>query len=196
MNDETLKHILIVEDEIVIALLIEEIVMKTNNVKCVIVTNGKKAINAIIKSSFDLIIMDLNLGGGNDGVQIMQEAREQGVNTPFIVVSGNSEEATVKKVLDVEPEGYLIKPVNSLELSIMINLFFKKIKNKAIATAEKYSLTFREVEILDLLVNGGSNKSISAFLFISESTVSTHRMSILKKMNCRNTADLVRKSLS
>ena len=51
---ETLKRVLIVEDHIVIALLIEEIIMKSENISCTIVTKPKKAINAIQVNSYDL----------------------------------------------------------------------------------------------------------------------------------------------
>lgn len=54
------------------------------------------------------------------------------------------------------------------------------------------SLTDREKEILKLISKGMTTKGISKFLFISESTVVTHRKNILKKLNAVNTPDLVR----
>ena len=56
----------------------------------------------------------------------------------------------------------------------------------------KISLTFREKEILKLISKGLTTKEISKKLFISESTVVSHRKNILKKANAINTADLIR----
>ena len=59
--------------------------------------------------------------------------------------------------------------------------------------SRKLKLSSREIEILQLLKEGYSNKEISQHLFLSELTVKTHRKNIMTKMGAKNIADLLRK---
>ena len=64
------------------------------------------------------------------------------------------------------------------------------VKSKVFDTTER--LTERELEVLDLIVNGFSNKEIASKLFVSKRTIDNHRTNIMKKIDAKNTADIVR----
>lgn len=64
-------------------------------------------------------------------------------------------------------------------------------ENKYVKFVQRYGLTSREKEILELLIKGSSNHEIEQMLFISENTVKFHVKNLLKKTNCSNRADLI-----
>jgi DNA-binding NarL/FixJ family response regulator len=66
---------------------------------------------------------------------------------------------------------------------------------KNLVQKEKFNLTKREMEILQCIVDGLSNKMIAPELNIKERTVNTHRYNIMQKLNANNTADVVRIAL-
>lgn len=110
------KNILIVEDELIIALMIERMVQNLGHNVLAKVTTGEAAVKAAKEHKPDIILMDIRLQGEMDGIEAMNEIRRS-ANIPVIYITGNSDENYRKRVEALKPLGFLTKPISQGELS-------------------------------------------------------------------------------
>ncbi len=115
------KSMLVVEDLAMNRLLIKCIVEKTN-IDLTFAENGKDFINIVNKNKFDLILMDINLGGGLDGIDLMNYMKDMNIRIPVIVQTAYDMEYKV----DVKYDDIIRKPYGHGELCEKINKLFKK----------------------------------------------------------------------
>jgi two-component system, response regulator PdtaR len=120
---ESRKKILIVEDEFIIAMLIEKQITRLGYNVVDKVTSGAKAIEAVKTYRCDLILMDIKIIGDIDGIETMREIRKFS-EVPVIYITGNSDPVTKQKAFETGPAGYIIKPIETDTLRNAINLVF------------------------------------------------------------------------
>ena len=113
---ESSKRILIVEDELIIALMIERMVQNLGHTVIEKVTTGNAAIEAAKKHNPDIILMDIRLQGEMDGIEAMSEIRRTS-NVPVIYITGNSDENYRKRIEESKPLDFLTKPITQGDLS-------------------------------------------------------------------------------
>ncbi len=158
--------------------------------------------NVTSDSSFDLIVLDLNLPGAT-GLSCLRHLREVAQLTPIMVVSGNDDPATMRDVVMAGATGYVPKSAPRQVLIDAIRvimgggtylptaavLALRQAQNpQAPSTnaAAPDDLTLRQKKVLRLLAQGLSNKHIARELQISEITVKAHVSLILKKLGVAN----------
>lgn len=105
-----MKNILIVEDEFIIAMLIEKQITRLGYNVVAKVTSGDKAISAVKDNECNLVLMDIKIIGDLDGIQTMQEIRKFS-DIPVIFITGNSDPITRQKAMETNPISYIIKPI-------------------------------------------------------------------------------------
>jgi len=171
-------------------------------------TDGNAVLNYLTESTPDVILMDINMPNLN-GVEATKEALRKYPDLKIIILSIHDDEAYVFQTLKNGAKGYLLKDMEASELIEAIRLVHNgkayihpKVTGKLIdefrrlSEIEKESevkakdsfalenlLTRREIEVLELLVRGKSNRAIAETIFISEKTVKNHVSSILAKLN-------------
>jgi DNA-binding NarL/FixJ family response regulator len=153
-------------------------------------------------SSFDLIVLDLNLPGAT-GLSCLRHLRETAPLTPIMVVSGNDDPATMRDVVLAGATGYVPKSAprqvlidairvimgggTYLPTAAVLALRQAHSANPPTArAAASDDLTQRQKRVLELLAQGLSNKHIARQLEISEITVKAHVSLILKKLGVNN----------
>ncbi|HKL17633.1 MAG TPA: response regulator [Halalkalibaculum sp.] len=114
--EESSKGVLIVEDELIIALMIERMVQNLGHKVLAKVTSGEAAIVAAKEHRPDIILMDIRLQGEMDGIDAMSVIRRTS-NIPVIFITGNSDENYRKRVEEADPLGFLTKPITQGDLS-------------------------------------------------------------------------------
>lgn len=171
--------------------------------------NGLEAWELVQKLKPDVLVSDINMPEIN-GIQLTEKIAESDLDTQVMILSMYNDEAYILKSVEAGVMGYLPKDADYEDIIRGIkeiangNMFYNaevtrvitesliqnpnKIRGKKVTV----SLTNRELEILNSIVSGNSNKIIAEDLFISTRTVDTHRTNIMKKLKARNTADLVR----
>jgi len=122
---ENLK-ILIIENESLVALEMMQTIKSFGYSKVDYVTNSKMAMELLKKDNFDLILMDINLGEGIDGIELYQNL---GIDTPIIYITAYKDDTTIQRAIQTNPIGYLVKPHNDSELKALLLLAKKKINN-------------------------------------------------------------------
>jgi CheY-like chemotaxis protein len=119
------SRILIVEDEMVISLEISQTLKRLGYDVAGQAIDGTDAIRLAHEVDPDLILMDIRLNGGMDGIEAASRIKEQ-LDIPVIFLSAHSDEATLERAIAVSPSGYLIKPFKDRELYSTIELSLHK----------------------------------------------------------------------
>lgn len=171
-------------------------------------SNSKEAIQLIeFSPTFDLILLDIDLPG-TDGLSAMPELRKLAPDVPMIVLSGSEAIQNIKSALDRGAVGYIPKSCNSHEMLAAMRLVLQggiyipprlltKLKATPLTTsessqsAEPQALTKRQIEVLDCIAKGMSNKLIARALAISEGTVKLHVFAIMRILNVHNRTEVV-----
>jgi len=109
------KKVLIVEDEQLIAHLMEVYLNSMGNQVVGSVSSGEEAIMIAGKENPDCMLMDIRIDGEKDGIETALEINKQ-KNIPIIFVSGNSDEKTTERASKTNILGFLVKPVNKENL--------------------------------------------------------------------------------
>lgn len=117
--------ILIVENDSVIASVEEWRLKKLGYTICGRATNGVDALALVNEKKPDLVILDINLDGEMDGIEIAKVLDKQG-NIPFIFITGHAEEAIVQRAKGTLQYGYIKKPFTDDDLRIGIDLALAK----------------------------------------------------------------------
>ena len=115
-----MSKILIVEDEMILALVLKRNLEQLGHFVIDVQSNGDGAIDAVSKNNPDLIIMDIKLIGSIDGIQTMIEIRKFS-EIPVIYVSGNLDSTVQAKAQETESSEFMSKPINLSELQERIN---------------------------------------------------------------------------
>lgn len=113
--------ILIVEDEIIVAMDIKSVVKKLGYGVSDIVSNSKDALQSVKKHKPSLILMDINLNSDKDGIEIVQEIKKN-QNIPVIYLTADTDSTTIQRAVQTDPVGYLQKPFKREDLNATIAL--------------------------------------------------------------------------
>ena len=157
------------------------------------VDSGDKAVAQCLECEPDVILMDLIMPG-RSGISATKAIKEKLPDTQVIALTSYSDESLVKDALAAGAIGYIFKSVSIDTLAKSIRSAYEGIPvlaaeatNILISSTQHNSdppltLTIRELEVLELMVEGLSNPQIGSRLFISSSTVKSHVSNILSKM--------------
>lgn len=159
----------------------------------------------------DIVLLDISLPGLS-GLQAAQVINQTHPNLKIIILSSFKDEEYVLESMKYEIQGYVVKSaiadhiVNAIRevmaggiyftedvMSIALNRFENA--QRVRKNEREVNLTKREKEVLVKISLGQTNQEIARTLFISERTVEAHRSNVIKKMNAKNTADMIRKAL-
>lgn len=114
-------RVIIVEDEYPIALDTETKLTSRGYEVLGIAKNFVTLMDLIAEDTPDIILLDINLGGGGDGIEIAKKLKKI-ISVPFVFLSAYSNPEIVKAALDTEPFGYLVKPYKIEDLVVNIEL--------------------------------------------------------------------------
>lgn len=109
------KKIMIVEDEFIIAMLIERMLKKLGHVVVGKTDSGEDAITQAKETKPDLILMDIKLKGALDGIETVEKIREF-LSMPVIFISGNTDKLYDGKLQPLEYVDFLSKPIQLAQL--------------------------------------------------------------------------------
>jgi DNA-binding NarL/FixJ family response regulator len=160
--------------------------------------NGTEAVAMARALRPQVIVMDCALPGLN-GLAATTQILEILPDTSVLMLSMHAEDTWVRKALDAGARGYILKNANDLNLVTAVRrvaagelVWDPQLASPAHLKGERdHGLTARELEVLQLIVNGKSNKQIASLLKVSVNTVSVHRANMMRTLELHNTAELV-----
>jgi DNA-binding NarL/FixJ family response regulator len=160
--------------------------------------DGEAAVKLAEKLKPRVVVMDCALPK-TSGLVAARQILEILPETAVLMLSMHSEETWVRQALDAGARGYLLKSAMELELPVAV----RKVaagetvldpaveKSSTLKGERSAALTKRELEVLQLLVEGKSNKEIAEALQLSANTVAVHRANIMDALGIHKTAELV-----
>jgi len=158
---------------------------------------GEEAVSLAARLRPQVVVMDCALPGIN-GLQATRQILEQTTGVAVLMLSMHSENTWVRQAIDAGASGYVLKEALDLELGAAIRkvaagetVFDPKVKQKESLKGERSALTQRELEVLQMIVDGKSNKEIAVALDLSANTIAVHRANIMNTLGIHKTAELV-----
>jgi len=158
-------------------------------------SNGEEAVEKARELKPDVIVMDFALPGLT-GAEAARRILKAAPGISILMLSMHAEPNYVRTCLDAGARGYLLKNAIDLELidavrKIAAGQQVLDPRLAATALSAPPQLTPRELEVLQLIVNGKSNREIAMILKVSANTVAVHRANLMQTLDIHNTADLV-----
>jgi two-component system invasion response regulator UvrY len=200
-------EILVAEDHPLILMGIQHLLME-HMPGAVVATTGdfNKALILLEKQKYDLLIMDINLPGG-DKVGMIGSVRMKQPKIPILVCSSYDEQLYALPFLKAGANGYISKTAMNDEFKQAINnvisgkiyaspsvmeQVFGQLFNKGGQDSIANKLTDKELEVAKLLAKGLSTKAISEHIHLSSSSVSSYKAKIFEKLGVNNIIELTR----
>ncbi|MBM4519808.1 response regulator [Rhodococcus hoagii] len=161
---------------------------------------GEDAVAIAVDRTPDVVMMDLALGTGIDGVEAIRRIRAARPEQPVLVFTTYDTDADVVRALDAGAIGYLLKDSAPPDIfgAIRDAVAGRSVLSPPVASRvldrirrPDQALTAREAELLSLLAEGLTNKELGKRLFISEATVKTHLAHIYAKLGVDSRAAAV-----
>lgn len=170
--------------------------------------NGLAVVPLVEKLRPQVLIIDVMMPGLG-GLEVIRQVRSKSPDTRIVVLSMHANEAYVVEALAAGADAYVLKQSPTLELTeavrtvlsgnrylsaplsdCLIDAYVVKTESLGLPTRDK--LTVRMREVLHLVAEGQTNREIANALSISVRTVEKHRSNLMRKLNLKNYADLVR----
>jgi two-component system response regulator NreC len=166
--------------------------------------DGLETIKLVENLKPDILVLDLMMGALN-GLEITRQVISRSSRTSVIILSMYSDESYVIEALRSGAKGYVLKTAPTDELVYAIHevvighrFLSSTLSEKALDSyiqksrdTESDNLTIRELEIMQLAVQGHTNAQIAGILCISRRTVESHRASLMRKLGMHKFQDLV-----
>ncbi len=203
-------HIFLVDDHKILRKGLKIVLELEPNFKVVGEADSvNEAIDAIsIIDNVDIVVTGINLPD-ESGLALIKYLKSTYTSVRSLVFSRSCTCTFVSNAIELGASGYVTKNSEDFELIHAIkevysgNTYFSQITEEKILkckedqkSEDEIQISPRELEVLKHIVDGWSNKMIGDMMYVSESTVNTHRYHIMKKLNAKNSADLVRIAFS
>ncbi|MBU1670679.1 MAG: response regulator transcription factor [Actinobacteria bacterium] len=171
--------------------------------------SGEEAIEMVESVKPDVILMDISMPGMN-GIQATKLIREKNPEAKVVILTMLDQEGYVYEAIKAGATGYMLKSTSSDDLVNAIQTvhegkallhpdataqLLKEFVTLAQNKAKDYGLSNREMEVLQLLSEGNTNKEIAKALWISEQTVKTHVAHIFDKLGTSDRTETVARAL-
>lgn len=166
------------------------------------------AVSLLTRQPFDLLILDINLPGGNS-IQMLHAIRLQRPNIMILIFSAYDEKMYAIDYLLAGADGYLSKNSSEEETKLAIQTLLKREKYMSAVTRQQMlnklnqhknpevnpfdALSVREIEVMNLLIKGIPLQKIAEMLHLQVSTVSTYKTRIFSKLEINSIIELLEK---
>ena len=160
-------------------------------------SNGEEAIRLADELKPQVVVMDCAMPG-TSGLAATRAILSRAPEAKILMLSMHAEETLVRQAMDAGARGYILKNALDLDLAAAVTrvaagetVLDPAVVRPAPLTGERNRLTPREVEVLQLICDGLSNRAIAAKLNLSVNTVAVHRANIMDALGVHKTAELV-----
>jgi DNA-binding NarL/FixJ family response regulator len=160
-------------------------------------SDGEEAIQLVGELSPQVVVMDAAMPG-TGGLAATRAILASAPAVRILMLSMHSEETLVRQAMDAGARGYVLKNALDLDLAAAVKrvaageiVLDPAAARAAALVGERNRLTPRELEVLQLICDGLSNRAIAAKLDLSVNTVAVHRANIMNALGVHKTAELV-----
>lgn len=194
-------RVLLVDDHPVVRSGLRAVLEATGRVEVVgEAGSGEQSLALLPGTAPDVVLMDLNLGDGMDGVsattRILAEVAPGGTRPAVLILTTYDHDADIVRAVEAGASGYLLKDASPEAIAdavaaasrgetVLASGLAQRLVSRMRAPAEP-TLTPRELEVLRLVEQGAGNRAIAREIFVSEATVKTHLVHAYEKLGVDN----------
>lgn len=200
-------RVLLIDDHALVRKGIEGLLQSRGVQVVASLSSGEEGVRRARELAFDIILLDVKMPGMT-GIETLRQLRADGIETPVVMLTMSREDADLSAALRAGARGYLLKDIEPDDLVPALEAALQGdnvVANEMVGTlarivggksgAEKDTqrpatplsdLTPRELEILEHIAGGLSNKMIARALSITDGTVKLHVKAILRKLGMRS----------
>ncbi len=174
-------------------------------------SNGVEALDLVAKHKPDVAVLDISMPKLN-GIEATKIIKDKYPDTKVLILTIHENEEYIQQMILAGADGYVVKNAEKKEIfdgvrsvaqnetffsptvsKVLLEGLIKRTRNKETIENDNYNkLTKREMEVFQLIAEGLTSKEISQKLFLSISTVNSHRMNIMKKLDIHDIASFVK----
>lgn len=165
---------------------------------------ASEVLKLVREENWDLVVLDISLGGGRNGLDALKEIREMRPRLRVLILTMHDEEQYARRAFKAGAAGYITKDSSRAELREAINKVIEGGNYVSPALVEKLivdlqrgsdrppheALSDREFEVMRLIASGKTVLEIADLLSLSDKTISTYRARLLEKMGIKTNAEL------
>ena len=193
---------LIAEDHQLVSQGLESMLESAEGLELVgIVTTGEQAVDRAKAGPVDVILMDVNMGQGMNGIDATREIKDEVPQTKILILTMFTDPGTVAKAVKAGADGYLSKGASK---ETVVQAIMDVVQGKSvldphvtegifgrIGGRDHRALSDRELRVLQELTHGKSTKEVAENMHISEETVKTYLKQIFRKLDVRDRTEAV-----
>ena len=201
-------NILIVDDHKIVIDGLQTLLKGEHNISGIYeALTGEQALDIIGREEITLVLLDINLPGLN-GFEVCRKIKSSDRAAKVIALTMHSNAGYISRMVKAGVDGYLLKNTCKEELMLAIQkvaageqYFSREVANNLISGMQQprqprsdgyiQKLTRREKEVLHLIIEEHTTEEIAEKLYIAPATAISHRKSLLRKLDAKNTAGLV-----
>ena len=183
------QHIFFLDDEPTIRDVVRE-TLEDSKFKVSCFGNPSECLAGLRATKCDLLITDLKMPE-KDGIELLADVQQLAPWVPVLMITGYGDIPTAVKAMKAGAVDFIEKPLEKKNFVRKIKSILKK--NVSTHPDLGTSLTRAEKKILQLVIDGKSNKEISMLLHRSSRTIEVHRAHIMHKLGVDNLVDLVKR---
>ena len=163
-------------------------------------SNADSCLSFLKQQQPDVLLMDINMPG-KSGIELCSEVKKKYPSVFVLALSTFNQQSFIEKMMQNGASGYVLKNASQHELMEAIGTVAKGktfLSDEAAAALRKNInstvpvITRREKEVLELLADGLTNNEIAKKLFVSTTTIDSHRKSLVAKLKAKNTPELIK----
>jgi two-component system response regulator FixJ len=189
MTNKVEQHIFFLDDEPTIREVVKE-TLEDSKFKVTCFGNPFECLAQLRSQKCDLLITDLKMPE-KDGIELLIDVQHLAPWVPVLIITGYGDIPTAVKATKAGAVDFIEKPLDKKNFVRKIQSILKK--NVSTHPVLGSSLTRAEKKILQLVIDGKSNKEISILLHRSARTIEVHRAHIMRKLGVDNLVDLVKR---
>lgn len=163
-------------------------------------SNGEEAIALIAQYKPDILLMDINMPIMS-GIEVLKNIKSMGLEVKVLLLTVESDKKTILDAIEIGAEGYILKGSSTQELvdgirrvyndenyidKSLVSMLFKKVATKNVENEIIKLLNRRDIEILNFISKGYSNKEIGDLMYLSEKTIKNNATRIFKIIGVRD----------
>ena len=167
-------------------------------------TTSKEVLSSIEEKSFELYILDIEMGDVS-GFELIRQIRKKNMGAKILICTMHEEVWYVNQLLDMDVTGIMLKKSTLEHLKHAVTAVmsnekylcprFQKISKSLVPKtrfkSKNYQLTPTERIVLKYIVEGYKSREIAEAMFVTEDAIEAHRKNLFLKLNARNVAQLV-----
>lgn len=194
------RHVYVVDDDAAIRDSLQ-LLFRSVAIETTLYESGEQFLDALEHIAHGCVVLDMRMPGLS-GAEVHQRLRDKGLRLPVIFITGHGDIQMAVQAMQNGAFDFIAKPFRDQDLLDRVNDALNvqqesrsELEKLALTQHRFAQLTNRERQIMVLVCDGHSNKTVAEQLGVSQRTVEIHRSRIMNKMGVRSLAELVRFSV-